>query len=213
MIDESKLLEVVPKRGVGLKQPLKDVPGAYLIVHELTQSSYVGSTGSLSHRRAEHFSMLRKGKHTCKPLQQLFDQDPNPDNFKYMCQPTDSRDQAFDLEQSWVGIKKGEGSLLNVAEDVRSSGKGRVQSAETRAKLSSHRKGKPLSPEHAEKQRVQLRAITRTGAANPSARAITVDGVHYETIKNASVALGLEKSLVRQRGLSPNFPNYQLSEK
>lgn len=195
-------------RGVGnQRQEFRFVPGAYEIRHVPSDLKYVGSTDNVTRRESEHFSMLRAGKHSCQPLQRLFDENPDPSLFEYRFAPTSDRDQAFDLEQKWISENSASGHLVNVAEDARSSTKGRIFGTSTRQKLREARLGKPLSPEHKEKVVAALRANVKTGEDNPTARGITVDGTKYGSIKQAAETLGIEKSTLRLRGLNPRFPN------
>lgn len=206
----SKELQKIIRGKGNQSQPHRFKSGAYLIKHIPSDLVYVGSTADVSRRESEHFSMLRRGKHSCEPLQRLYDESADQQEFEYLFHPTENREEAFDLEQEWITEKERDGVLVNVAQDARCSTKGREFSQETKEKLRQARLGKPLSKEHAEKQRCQLRAMAKSGEANPSARTITVDGVRYGTIKEAANVLGVEKSTLRNRGLNDNFPNVVL---
>lgn len=191
-------------------QPLRGIPGAYVLEHVPTAQSYAGSTDDLARRAKEHFSMLRHGKHSCEPLQEVFNQDPNPENYQLRCRVTNTRDEAFGIEENLLDQLRPTGRLLNVADDVRCSTRGRSMSPHQRQQLSEIKTGKKDSEQTRLKKVEILRTLHKTGSDNPAARGITVDGVRYPTINEAAQSLGVEKSTLRKRGLNPKFSNIVL---
>ncbi len=206
------LVKYVKGRG-NAPQPLRFKSGAYRIEHKETGELYIGSTDDLSRRHSEHYSMLSKGKHSCPALQQAFNADPNPSNFEFRCKPTDSREEAYSLEEKWIGEARSSGKLLNIAEDVRASGRGAIRSEETRRRLSESRRGSKDSEETRARKAEFLNSIPRHGANNPGARGITVDGVHYGSIVEAANQLGVLRDTLRKQGYNVNFPNVVLDDK
>ena len=207
MSDELHLLDRTAK-----SQSFRNKPGAYRLTHIPTGKVYVGSTKDLSGRESEHRYKLKKGRHTCPPLQELFNKDPNPKNYRFECALTEDREKAFRLEKEWIDERKDKGVLLNVGLEVESWCKGREMASETKEKLRLARTGFKDS-ENVRLAKARHLDSFRNGAKNHTARSIVVDGVEYDTITEASKVLGIEKSTLRLRGLNPNFPNVVLRDR
>lgn len=139
-----------------LEEQVPNNPGMYIITDYERSLEYVGSSGDLNSRRWAHLSCLRRNKHNNKLLQELF----NRCNQKlYMIYyVTESKDDAFDLEQQYLDDYLGTKRLCNIASDARlpmignSNMLGKRHSEETKAKISVVHKGKVVSEETRVKQ-------------------------------------------------------------
>lgn len=85
------------------------------------------------------------------------------------------------------------------------SAKLRRASPETKKKMSLQRRGKSISVEHR-----QSISKANSGKNNPSAKSIIVDGILYNTYREAAKELGLSEFQIswRLKSKSPQFANY-----
>jgi group I intron endonuclease len=127
---------------------LYGVPGCYVIEHPSTGCFYVGSTKSLSHRQNTHRCALKKNSHTCAKLQELFNSDPD---WTFKPIPTETRDEAFDIEQKLIDENKGNPLMLNIADNARFSTLGTTMSEDTKSHLSKMFTGKRHTDEAKQK--------------------------------------------------------------
>lgn len=145
--------------------------GTYLLHNKETDETYVGS-GVLSDREYDHFYKLQNNKHANKKLQEAYNKNPN---FDFVDVKTETRDEAFDFEQSILDEFKGNPLLLNIVlnarygpppnfkpsletiERLRSINIGRKHTEETKRKVAeaskgrTHNLGRILTKEHKEK--------------------------------------------------------------
>lgn len=107
-------------------------PAAYQLTHVATGDVYVGSTHDLYTRINKHKTSLSVGQHRNHRLQGAHDTSPE---FRVDYCPTNTREEALDLEQSLLDDLRLCDNVLNIAMDARKSGLGVVRSTETREKL------------------------------------------------------------------------------
>lgn len=139
----------------------KDDVGVYVLSNPVTGETYVGS-GLLASRYYRHSKELSNGKHHNHKLQKAFDKN-SIFEFNYVI--TETREEAYDIEQKMLDKFITDDCLLNIASDARAAatsrviseetrnklrlaGMGRVVSKETRDKLSKANSGTILSDEH-----------------------------------------------------------------
>ena len=205
------LIEV--KRGRGnSRQPLRNKPGAYVVTHTPTGQEYVGSAKNLSGRESEHRSMLKHNKHSCPPMQELYNSDPNIENYQFRCLPTETREEAFDIEQKWIDERKDSGRLLNVGTNTRSWRKGVPFTDEQKELLRKARTGFKTSEEVRAASAAHL-AKYRNGSTNGAAKEVEVNGVTYGTIREAAAANGMNEDSMRWRLKSDRYPNAKFKDK
>lgn len=120
------------------KAPIKpsretlSVPAAYALHHDKSGKVYVGSTGNLYVRMSQHRTDLKRGVHKNSNLQSAFNDDPS---FSLSYLPTDTKEQATEVEQSLLDQHLDSGILLNIASDATNPGAGVIISDEQKEKL------------------------------------------------------------------------------
>jgi hypothetical protein len=102
--------------------------GCYLLHNPNTDEFYVGS-GIMDDRRVNHIKLLKKNSHYNSKLQEAYNKDPN---FEFICSETETREEAFLLEQSIIDDFSDSSLLLNISKSSIGNGK---QSEETKEKL------------------------------------------------------------------------------
>lgn len=157
--------------------------GVYQV--EIVGKRYIGSSGlSISRRRTNHLSSLRRGIHENRNLQQLFNEHGECAlNFSIL-EATDDPKKCIDLEQKYIdeicpelniypnakssaGVKRSEETKKKIGAaskgrrhteetkaKISAAGMGRIKSEETRRKLSESLKGHSVSEEVREKLKI-----------------------------------------------------------
>lgn len=162
-----------------------NLPGVYILQHVNTGKFYVGSTQSLYMRRAFHFSKLKNGTHINKPLQKLYNEDPE---FKFIVIITRTKEEALLKEQEIVDLYHGDEKLLNVAKDVFVSARGTTRSEETR-----------------QKQKDTILATRIRNGWEPKKKkvfvpmAVEIEGVFYPSVNAAAETLGVTVNTIQSR--------------
>lgn len=214
------------------RNPLRNVPGCYLVIHKETGGVYVGSTKSLSDRSNSTRSSLRIGGHKNKNLQELYNRNPE---IEIYVQPTLTELEARSLEQLVVDELKGSPVLCNVAttdvvntrtgctltDDHRAillaASLGKKRTDEARQHMREAHLGKTLSEEQKQKLSTvhKERLSTVEGKASHArgidkiSNPVICDGVRYKSKSEAARALGLDVTTVMNRIKSPNFPGFK----
>ncbi len=168
--------------------------GVYLIFHLESQKAYVGSHSDLFNRRCEHLSQLRRNIHPVKKLQELFNID---DKIIIYFMPTNTREEAYDIEQHMLDKfhTLDNKYILNTSPTARTT-LGSIRSPESRERYRLSKLGIPKSPEHAAK--IRERNMLK-------AKRISIDGVEYESIHDASRKTGLHRPTIKKRLLSDDI--------
>lgn len=122
---------------------LAKAPGAYVIVNERDDVVYAGSAGNLYQRYHEHRHTLKKGNHKNSNLQKCSE----VEKLSFKGFHTETREDAFDVEQRLLDQHKDKPSFCNISTDARLNAKGHVILPETQEKMRLSRIGKPRSPE------------------------------------------------------------------
>lgn len=180
-------------------------PAAYQLTHVATGDVYVGSTHDLYTRINKHRTGLSVGEHRNHKLQSAHDTSPE---FRVHYLPTNTREEALDLEQSLLDDLRQCDHVLNIAMDARKSGLGVIRSESTREKLREINR-RQFSSEEARQRHSE---ITRSKFEDPEYRArhiaiaaerrgvpIEYNGVSYPSIKGAARELGILEGTLRYR--------------
>ena len=122
--------------------------GVYFLHNPSTDETYVGS-GDLSARKSRHFTDLRGERHVNSKLQEAFNRNPN---FEFKPVPTESLEEARELEQGLIRSMFAKPGFLNIAKDVVCPFLGRTHTEDTRKKMSEAQKGHPNYPRTPEGQ-------------------------------------------------------------
>lgn len=185
------------------------VSGAYMLTHPPTGRAYVGSCRDVYARERKHFSSLTLGTHPNPHLQAAFDANPV---IEVTVLATESREAAKFYEQSLLDDFYASGLLFNISMSAGSTMEGRHHTEATRRKMSESHKGIIPGEETRLKMRLAKlgkpagaaqRVSLSLGAASRR-KAVSVQGVGYESISEAAQALGLSYECVRQRIHSPD---------
>lgn len=197
--------------------------GAYLLKHIGTGKLYVGSHSNLYSRPYQHNHLLKNKTHWNKELQEAYDESPEFSKFIIV---TETREEAYDIEQAILDKYHGTGVLFNIAKDSKIPMAGLEVSDETRSKLSEATKGRPKSDEH--RMKISLAAMGHKHSPETIAKLVAAakargirpeltllaaekcsvkveaDGVIYPSKKAAAKAFNLAESSVTKRILSKN---------
>ncbi|MDH2154219.1 GIY-YIG nuclease family protein [Stenotrophomonas sp. GD03657] len=191
------------------RNPVKGYPGAYKVVHTLTGTYYIGSTGNLGLRWNSHRHELQNGRHLNPKLQSVF---TTIDDYEFHYFQTDTLAEAREMEAVWIRVHASDPLCVNYT--------GTPPPETTRKKISAAHLGKPKTTEHAAniskyyrehglKPELMEQLKGRTDERNPNAKAVEVDGVRYPTGSAAARALGLARSVFQRRLESASWPTYR----
>jgi hypothetical protein len=168
--------------------------------------SYIGSTIDANYRMAAHSSELRKNRHVVRKLQEIYNAGGKIVAYIFF---TATRDEAYQLEEMKIRGFNNPEVLLNVALDVRNSMTGRNHSSMTKQLMSYVRKGTIQSPEVIAKRTEGLRRFRENNKSEIVFRNkhVCVDGVIYDSLKDAAKILGVHPCNVGRKALSNKHPN------
>lgn len=157
--------------------PNKEIPSvrtvkyvAYLIRNRYSPKVYVGSTSNPGRRTSSHRSNLKRGVHENINLQNLYNESQHVDFVFY---EVSNREKAYELEKALIDHFNKLGLLLNIQLDP-------VNNTLTKEQLEKFR---ARSEEYSRKQ----------------SKPVSIDGIVYESIREASRKLNLAKSSVASR--------------
>lgn len=194
----------------------------YRLTHLPSQKFYIGSTRHYPTRKASHLWMLRNNRHTCKKLQELWNQDNAETNWQWLAIIYNTREEAYAEEQKNLDEFTGSQSLLNSVIDAKSP----IVEVMQRPGYKDGRARKiaeaySLKPEDWKKDFVEnmsRRANKRwsvpgakekwKGGSNPFAKKVSVDGIIYGSVKEAQAILGINEKTIRKRANSQYYPQY-----
>lgn len=195
--------------------------GVYLISNNVNGKCYVGSTVHLDQRRREHFSRLVNNKHINAHLQNAYNK-YGREAFDFEILETididdNIKDKLLKREQFWIDNLKPEYNVLLVA----GSNLGYHHTEETKKKISESTTGVKKSEEHAkhiregqsgrvltEEHKAKLSEAARHRKSPSNHAIISIDGVIYNSLKEASEATGVKYNTIQKRLKNPNFSNY-----
>ena len=195
--------------------------GIYRIINSSNGKCYVGSSIDINRRRLEHFSALSHNRHVNNHLQNAYNK-YGKDSFIFEVienlEITDNiKEDLLEREQFWIDNLRPEYNILLVAgstlgyhhteeakQKISNSTKG-VKKSESHAKhIREGQKGRVLSEEH--KAKLSQAAKHRKSQSHHSI--INIDGVVYNSIKEASERTGVKYNTIQKRLKNPNFGNY-----
>lgn len=194
------------------------VPGFYILVHEETKKIYAGSTNDLYSRESKHRGMLQNNKHSNKILQETYNNSINKE-VTFLSLNTETREEAFELEQSLINGFIESGLLFNISKDAKNPNKGLNHSDETISKMSQTKLGKVFTDEH--KQNLSIshlgKPVTNTQLKSldlgkfARMKPVVIDNVQYESVREAAKELKLHEETARRRFKDTNtkFPNWK----
>ena len=140
--------------------------GIYEIVNTINGKSYLGSAGYLPRRRAQHWHLLRSGKHHTRYLQHawnFYGEDAFPFRPVLFCEKSELLRYEQELldrrKPAYNGSRSAERPAgpagwkhsLEARERIRLAGIGRTHSPEVRAKMSAMKRGIKFTDEHRDK--------------------------------------------------------------
>lgn len=196
--------------------------GVYLIKNITNGKCYVGSSIHLELRQKEHFAALASNRHINKHLQNAYNK-YGRSSFEFEIVETipiseNIKELLLEREQFWIDNLKPDYNILLVA----GSTLGFHHSEETKKKISESTKGVKKSEEHAKHIREAQKGKTLTEEhienlkkgyqkrtnKSPHKAIISIDGVIYNSIKEASEQTGVKYNTIQKRLVNPKFSNY-----
>lgn len=195
--------------------------GVYLISNNVNGKCYVGSTIHLDQRRKQHFSRLAHNKHVNKHLQNAYNK-YGREAFEFevleIIDIDDSiKENLLMREQFWIDNLKPAYNILPVA----GSNLGYHHTEETKQKISNSTKGVKKSESHvkhiregqkgrvlSEEHKAKLSQAAKHRKSQSHHSIINIDGVVYNSIKEASEKTKVKYNTIQKRLKNPNFPNY-----
>ena len=195
--------------------------GIYRIINSSNGKCYVGSSIDINRRRLEHFSALSHNRHVNNHLQNAYNK-YGKDSFIFEVienlEITDNiKEDLLEREQFWIDNLKPEYNILLVA----GSNLGYHHTEETKQKISNSTKGVKKSESHAkhiregqkgrvlsEEHKAKLSQAAKHRKSQSHHSIINIDGVVYNSIKEASERTGVKYNTIQKRLKNPNFGNY-----
>ena len=178
---------------------------AYIITEQESGKYYAGSTSSgVVKRVREHISYLRSGKHVNKNMQELFDQGFYDWEVEYVETPT--LQEAKEVEGELLRRIGKDPKILNIAnnpnggigslsDETMAKHRNKVVTEKTKMKMSASAKLRCVSDSHISE------------LANAKKKKVTVHSVHYDSVREAAVAHGIDHRVASYR-LSSNNPKW-----
>lgn len=193
------------------------VCGLYVITHKPTGKFYIGSSSDIYGRVSHHKWALRNNRNNSTRLQEAFNSNPDVSLLDILIHPCKSREEAYDMEQKRVDMHWGNPDCLNTCKDVRNPISEQMNSDVVKEKRNASLKEvrgsldfKVAMSEHSKKRWATDGARQSiTGAGNPFAKQVKVDGVIYGSVKDAVKATGVGEKTIRKRANLTEFASYQ----
>lgn len=192
-------------------------PGVYFLSNLTKTRAYVGSTKNLYRRLKNHSNDLNNNKHYRKELQDDF---TIGDEFVITFIQLPTKEEAQAAEQVILQAFFDSGKLYNRARDAYLSGLGKIVTEEERRKTSERSKGNTwgLGRVHTEESRRKM-SIGMKGRkfseehklklSERKVKPIEINGVVYQSNKEAAECLGVNIDIVKGRVDSKNFPEWK----
>lgn len=177
--------------------------GIYEIVHVESQNRYVGQAKNVNDRIWEHKRLLNNGYHFNSHLQSAWNK-YGESAFEFNVLEYSPVDLLTTKEQAWIDFLRVEGICYNQC-PIASSTRGRKLTKEHKMKIGEAGKKQKLSDEHIralQEGRKRANPNLNVGASNPNSKAVAVDGVEYETMREAYQATGITGKTIKRRILS-----------
>lgn len=192
--------------------------GCYIVTHLPSGKFYVGSSSDLGKRRKFHESTWRTGKTNHTRLLEAFRITNRHEDMDWQFYLTETREEAFALEQALLDEHWGNPDLLNGTKNARAPIAG-IEFTDDIIKKhrESMRKYMETPGFHEFRSAVSKRTWEKHpelrekigGANHRLSKPLMADGVRYESAGQAAEALGLyDSKSVCYRIRSPGFPGY-----
>lgn len=200
--------------------------GIYRIRNNMNGKCYIGSSVNLEMRKAEHFRYLRGSYHANRKLQAAYNK-YGEDAFVFDVIEACDKRSLLTREQYYLDRLNFD-SNYNIARVAGSPMMDRKHTAESKASMSINTSGSKnpmygISPKnkgvpHTDevKQRISEHHSGagnpmhgKSGALSPTSKKVIVDGVQYDSLTLAGVAIGVSRKVVEYRIKSENYPGYQ----
>ena len=178
------------------------IMGIYKIVNTVSGKAYVGQSQNIKKRIAEHFRLLRRGKHSNPRLQNAFNK-YGEDSFVWTievwCEDVNDLDS---VEEAFLSgeARFDEPLFYNIADFAKAPMRGKKHTDETRRKLSEACRKRVhtfKTPEYKEKLR---KGHLNSALANPerAKKILFVLNNPHLTYKERAVVVGSDASTVRK---------------
>lgn len=192
--------------------------GCYIVTHAPSGRYYVGSSADLHKRRISHESNWRTGCTNHPRLLEAYRLTNSHDDMKWEFFFTETRDEAYALEQAFLDKHWGDPNLLNATKDARAPIAGITMTDDILRRRYENFVKVSRTPEYrAHQGKVsKLRWDTDTtlrdrigGKNHAISKPLMADGTRYDSAGQAAKALGLyDSKSVCYRIRSPHFPGY-----
>lgn len=198
--------------------------GIYYIKNLINEKCYVGSSKNLHMRKRHHFSSLRHNKHPNQYLQNSWNK-YGEENFEFIIieilPDTTSLEDLLAREQYHIDNKHSEYNIFKIAGSpkgfshdektklrISKSMKGIRKSAQHAKNISKSQKGKVFTEEH--KLKLSKAALNRDPSTTSYKNTkIIINGIVYESLKEASEMTGIKYNTIQKRLANKNFEHYQ----
>lgn len=187
--------------------------GVYTLTVQKTGQVYVGSTTDIHRRMIQHSHGFRHGTHSNANLREAVSS--GGDVILDFTPVDGSLEEIRSAEEDAIKHHLEAGNLLNVSLKPDCPMYGARHSDESKQKIAEANKGKVVSEETKIRRSQSMVGVKHTEMRRRNVSdaktkySIEVDGVVYKNAEEAAKALGLKsKGAVRNRCLSPNYPNY-----
>lgn len=195
--------------------------GVYQIVNNVNGKCYVGSSINLHTRRLRHFNDLLKNKHENEHLQRAYNK-YGKEAFEFkvieLLEIDDNiKEKLLSREQFWIDNLKPEYNILPVAgssigyrhtdeakKKISKATKGVSKSEEHSKHIREAQKGRTFSEEH--KSKLSESAKHRKSMSHHTI--ISINGIIYNSIKEASELTGIKYNTIQKRLKNPKFEEY-----
>lgn len=178
------------------------IMGIYKIVNTVSGRAYVGQSQNIKKRIAEHFRLLRNGKHSNPRLQNAFNkygEDSFAWNIEVWCEDVNDLDG---IEEAFLSgeARFDEPLFYNIADFAKAPMRGKKHTEETRRKMSAacqRHLGRFSDPEY----RAKLReGHLRSALADPerAQKILFVLNNQHLTYKERAMVVGSDASTVRK---------------
>lgn len=195
--------------------------GIYQITNKVNGNCYIGSSVDLQRRRRQHFNNLANGTHVNSHLQNAYNKYGNDslefEIIEFIDINDDIKETLLEREQFWIDTVNPEYNILPVA----GSNLGFKHSEETKLKISNSTKGVKKSELHAkhiresqrgkqltEEHKKKLSEAAKRRKSMSHHTKISIDGVMYNSLKEASEITGIKYTTIQNRLKNNNFPTY-----
>lgn len=173
-----------------------NVCAVYRITHEPSGFFYIGSSKDFAQRKRVHESTLRKGKHMCPKLQELFNEKPDFSLLKWDIILAHPIEHAHFLEEKMITDSRNNPLLLNKADSAKGT-KGVHYSGEEKSRRSTLAK------------QLWAEGRMRDPSVSGASKKVSIDGNIYDSVVAASKQLNLATHHIYRRVKSDEWPSYQ----